>query len=111
MEKQTGFYRQMLTLALPIALQNMLASSANLVDTAMVTRLGNVAVTAVGVAGRWSLFMNIILFGFCSGSAVLISQYWGAKDENNIRRTYGLALICSMFFAAIFTVVGLLVPA
>lgn len=110
MEKRPGFYRQMLALAGPIALQNMLASSAHLVDTAMVTRLGNVAVSAVGVAGRWSLFMNIILFGFCSGSAVLISQYWGAKEEEKIRRTYGLALIFSLAVAVLYTAAGLMFP-
>lgn len=111
MQTDKGFYKQMLTLAIPIALQNMLASCAHLVDTAMVTRLGNVAVSAVGVAGRWSLFMNIVLFGFCSGSAVLISQYWGAKDRHNIRRTYGLALLCSLAVAAVYTVVAVLFPA
>ena len=110
MQKQTGFYKQMMALAIPIALQNMLASCAHLVDTAMVTRLGNVAVSAVGIAGRWGLFMNIVLFGFCSGSAVLISQYWGARDQRNIRRTYGLALFCSLIFAAVYTVVAMLFP-
>lgn len=110
MKKKPGFYGQMLSLAIPIALQNMLASSAHLVDTAMVTRLGNVAVSAVGVAGRWNLFMNVVLFGFCSGSAVLISQYWGAKEEHNIRRTYGLALFFSLIFATLYTVAGLMFP-
>lgn len=48
-----GFYERMLTLAIPIALQNMLASCAGLVDTAMVARLGNVATSAVGIGGKW----------------------------------------------------------
>ena len=55
--------------------------------------------------------MNIVLFGFCSGSAVLISQYWGAKDRHNIRRTYGLALLCSLAVAAVYTAVAVLFPA
>ena len=44
-----GFYSRMLALAVPIALQNMLASCAGLVDTAMVARLGNAATSAVGM--------------------------------------------------------------
>lgn len=95
-----GFVGQMLRLALPIALQNMLTSCAGLVDTAMVVGLGNAATAAVGVAGRWTFMLNLFLFGFCSGSSALISQYWGARDTHSIRRTFGLALSCA-FGAAI----------
>ena len=84
--QQPGFIRRMLKLALPIALQNMLTSCAALVDTAMVVGLGNAATAAVGVAGRWTFFLNIFLFGFCSGSSALISQYWGARDKKSIHQ-------------------------
>ena len=40
-ENRSGFYKKMLTLALPIALQQLLTSCAQLIDTAMVVGLGN----------------------------------------------------------------------
>ena len=52
----------MAKLALPIALQQLLVSCAQLVDTAMVTPLGNVIVSAVGVSSRWIFLMNPFLF-------------------------------------------------
>ena len=89
-----GFYRTALALALPIAMQNLLTSSATLVDTAMVTSLGNDnMLAAVGLAGRFAFLLNVICFGFSSGCASLLSQYWGAKDIRNVRRSYGFALL------------------
>lgn len=87
------FFKNMGKLALPIALQQLLVSCAQLVDTAMVTPLGNVVVSAVGVSSRWIFLMNLFYFGISSGSAALISQFWGAKDKKHILRSYGVALI------------------
>lgn len=108
--KNKAFYQSMLSLAVPIALQNMLSTCANLVDIAMVSRLGNATVAAVGIAGRWSFFISMLFFGLASGSSVLISQYWGAKDHESIRKTYGMGLICGLTLAAVYTVVSLMFP-
>ena len=68
-----AFYRGVLTLALPIAAQNLLSSSANLIDTIMVGQLGEVSLSAVGMAGQWSFLMFLFFFGFASGSSVFFS--------------------------------------
>ena len=84
MKKENNFVINMLRLALPIALQQLLVSCAQLVDTAMVTKLGNITVSAVGVSSRWIFLMNLFYFGISSGSAALISQYWGAKEKSKM---------------------------
>ena len=58
------FYRGVLTLGLPIAAQNLLSSSAGLIDTVMVGQLGEVSLSAVGMAGQWSFFMFLFYYGF-----------------------------------------------
>ena len=90
-----GFYKKMLQLAIPIALQNMLSACGVLVDTAMVSGLGNVSISAVSVSGRWNFILELFLFGFCAGAAALIAQYWGMQDKPNIRRTYLITLACA----------------
>ncbi len=110
MEKKDNFVINMLRLALPIALQQLLVSCAQLVDTAMVTRLGNITVSAVGVSSRWIFLMNLFYFGISSGSAALISQYWGAKEKSNIRKTCGAAMVFSLGVAVIFCVAMALIP-
>lgn len=97
-----GFWKNALMLALPIAFQNLLTSCATLIDTAMIIPLGNTAVAAVGVAGRFTFLLNVMAFGFTSGAATLISQYWGVNDRKGIHRTYGIALIASMTLSLLF---------
>ena len=105
-----NFFKNMLRLALPIAFQQLLVSCAQLVDTAMVTKLGNVAVSAVGVSSRWIFLMNLFYFGISSGSAALISQFWGAKEKKNIRKSYGAALVFGTGVALAFSLLMLTVP-
>lgn len=100
-----GFYRTALSLAIPIAFQNLLTSCATLIDTAMVVGLGNAATSAMGIAARFSFLLNVVCFGFASGCAALLSQYWGANDRENIRRSLGFALMVSMTFALLYTAV------
>lgn len=100
--KKSNFLLNMARLALPIAMQQLLVSCAQLVDTAMVTSLGNVTVSAVGVSSRWIFLMNLFYFGISSGSAALISQYWGAKEKSNIRKVCGAAMIMSLAVAVLF---------
>ena len=100
----------MLRLALPIAFQQLLVSCAQLVDTAMVTRLGNVVVSSIGVSSRWIFLMNLFYFGISSGSAAMIAQFWGAKEKSNIKRSYGIALIFGAAVAVVFSVSMFTVP-
>lgn len=104
------FWSTMLSLAVPIAVQNLLTSSFTLVDTLMVGQLGDVSLAAVGMAGQWSWFLNMVLFGICSGASVFFAQYFGEKNKEGIVRTYGIALVSGLAIAAVFLLVGLCVP-
>lgn len=105
-----NFFKNMFRLALPIAMQQLLVSCAQLVDTAMVTRLGNVVVSSVGVSSRWIFLMNLFYFGISSGSAAMISQFWGAKEKKNIQKSYGIALIFGAAVAILFTLAMFFFP-
>lgn len=97
------FWRAALALALPIAMQSLLTSCATLIDTAMITGLGDASVSAMGVAARYSFFLNVACYGFASGCASLLAQYWGAKETANLRRTLGFTLTLAMAFGALMT--------
>lgn len=101
------FWRTVLRLALPIALQNLLLSSFSIVDTIMISRLGDVSLAAVGMASQMSWMMNLVLFGLCSGSSVFISQYWGIRDIKGIHRIYGIFLWNAALVSAVFLSAGL----
>ncbi len=111
--KQFGdksFMRILVSLALPIAIQNLLTSSFSLVDTLMVSSLGDVSLAAVGMAGQWSWLLNMISFGICSGAAVFLAQYFGEGNRRGMVHTYGLSLSIGLAVALFFMLVGGAVP-
>lgn len=97
-----AFWRTMLPLALPIALQNLLMTSFRLVDTLMIGKLGDVSIAAVGLAGAASFLLELIMFGIASGSAVFMAQYHGAKDKDGILRAFGTMLAFALPIALVF---------
>ena len=94
----------MMHVGLPVVIQHLISIGLNLVDTLMIGALGDTPLAAVGMAGKWSWFLGIVLFGFTSGAAVFIAQYFGAGDTRGIHRTYGLMSMGTMAAALLFMV-------
>ena len=105
-----GFWRSAITLGLPVALQNLLMSSLALVDTLMISQLGDIPLSAVGMAGQLSWMMQLVMFGLISGSSIFFSQYWGVKDIKGIRRIYGILITFSLSVAVVFMLTGAFFP-
>ena len=105
-----AFWQVTTRLALPIALQNVLTSSFQLVDTMMVSNLGDLTLSATGMAGQWGWLAMLLGFGLASGMSIFVAQYWGVKDTKGIRRVLGMGLITSLLLSLVFMVVALLIP-
>ena len=101
-----SFWRVTLRLAIPIALQNLLISSFSLVDTIMVGQLGDISLSAVGMASQWTWLLNIAMFGIISGVSIFTAQYWGIQDFKGIRRVYGIGLLTLLVMSILFMAVG-----
>ncbi len=104
------FLSKLLTIALPIMIQNLVASSLNMADTVMIGKLGEVEIAAVGIANQYFFFFSMIIFGISSGCSVFISQYWGKKDLMNIKRILGLGLVSVLFVSLVFMIIGIIDP-
>ncbi len=104
------FWRKLWTLAVPIIIQNFINSSLNMVDTLMIGAVGEDAVAAVGIANQVFYLYNLLLTGVAAGSAVLIAQYWGARQSDNICRCTGFALLGAGALGLVFTLLVTLFP-
>ena len=91
------FWSNTLRIALPVIIQNLLTSSFALVDTLMVSKLGDAALSSVGMAGQWVFVMNMFIIGLAGGLSMFASQYFGIGDVKGIRRAYGIALTGGVF--------------
>ena len=104
------FFKSAITLALPIALQNFILSSLNLVDNIIIGGLGDTSIASVGLANQYFFLLNLVLFGVISGASIFTSQYWGKRDTTNIKRVLGLCIITSVIVSGIFMLGALLIP-
>lgn len=109
-EQYRSFYKDLWIIALPIALQQLVTSSLNMVDTLMVGKVGVDAVAAVGIANQYYFLLNMMMFGIYSGGMVYFAQYWGKKDTKSIHRLLGFTLILGLSLSVIFSGLGILIP-
>lgn len=104
------FFRRLLLIALPIALQTMLFSSRSLVDILMLGQLGELDVAAIGIAGRALFVATIMLFGVTTGGALLTAQYWGAGNEQGVKQSTALTVAMTTLTAFIAGGIFFFVP-
>lgn len=104
------FYREILHLGFPVALQGLLSSSLSFIDSMMVGSLGETALAAVGASGQFGSTLYGFNWGLCCGGVLFMSQYHGVKDEDGIRRAFGLTMVCMLVLALLFTVPALFFP-
>lgn len=108
--KNGELLRMMGKVALPIAIQSLIGSSLNLIDNLMVGSLGEMELNAVGVSVQIFFINWMLLFGFTSGSATFISQFYGVRDLKNIKRTTGFALTVAMCIGLVFFIASMVFP-
>ena len=104
------FIRSMLSIALPVAFQQLITASLNMIDVLMVGQLGETSVAALGLANQIFFLLILFLFGVTSGMSIFTAQYWGKGDVENIRRVLGICLAIALFVATIFTLAATLMP-
>ncbi len=104
------FIRKIAVIAVPVALQNLLSTTGSMVDTIMIAFLGETTVGAVGLCAQFTSLMFSCYWGFVGGGMLFFSQYWGAKDDDGIDRSYGITISFMMFVAVVFACLALLAP-
>ncbi len=104
------FLKKLIVLAVPVALQNLLTTTGSMVDTVMIASLGETTVGAVGLCAQFTSLMFAGYWGFVGGGMLFFAQYWGAKDDDGIDRSYGITLTCMMTVAAIFACLAIFAP-
>jgi len=103
-------YGNLFRVAIPIALQGLVASSLNLVDNLMVGALGESELAGVGVGIQIYFVAWIITFGFAGGCSTFVAQFWGVKDGKNIKKTIGFSAAFSLTVGTLFFFWGILAP-
>lgn len=104
------FYKQVLVVALPLMLQQVIMSSVNLIDNLMVGQLGDAAIGGVGVVNRYYMIANFGANGFVAAACIFIAQYFGAKDFKRLKQTFSLGIFGTYMIIIPFTLLALFAP-
>ncbi len=106
-----SFYRTVIALVVPMALQNLINVGVTAADVIMLGAVGEDALSGASLAGQVQYIMTLFLFGLTSGATVLTAQYWGKGDKDAIEKILGIAVKTAVFVTALFTAAALVVPA
>lgn len=110
------FYVRVLTLALPIALQSLISISVNMLDTIMVGRLSEEALSAASLANQFISIYHIFCMGLGMGASVLVSRYWGMRETEPgkaaeaLKKTVCIMVRLTLGLALLFAVVTAVMP-
>ena len=108
--RDPAFYKKSAAIAIPIALQSMITIGVNMMDTIMVGRLGENALSAVSLANQFIILFQICCMGMGMGAAVLTARFWGRKDLRSLKQAITIMLRFCLLFATAFALVTLTIP-
>ena len=77
--------RSLISIAFPVAMQNLIIYATNMMDTVMLGQLGEVQLSGAAMANQFGTIFMTLTFGIASGTNILLSQYWGKKDPRSMR--------------------------
>jgi len=78
--------RDLTRIILPLVIESVLAVTIGMLDTVMVSRVGEAAVSGVSLVDSINLFMVYAFSALSSGGAVIISQILGTKDKEYAKK-------------------------
>lgn len=108
--KDRSFYKDLITLAIPISLQNLITFAVNFADNVMIGTLGENAISGVYVASQVQTVIQIFIAGIEGAILILAAQYWGKRDTDSIRKVVSIGVRSAFFIGLAVTLVSVLFP-
>ncbi len=98
-----------LKFAIPMMIGNIFQQLYNVVDAAVVGKfVGKEALAATGVSFPILFLLSSITIGFAIGGTILISQFYGAKQIDKVKKATDTLQIVMFVGAALMTIIGIL---
>ncbi len=96
-----AFIRRVMTVAVPIVIQNAITSLVSLLDNIMVGQVGTLQMSGVSIVNQLLFIFYLCIFGATAGAGIFTAQFHGRGDENGVRHTFRFKImICLLLTAA-----------
>lgn len=103
-------YKKMAVIAIPVSLQQLITVGINLMDTIMLSSMGDAQLSASSLAGQFISLFQICCMGIGMGASVLTSRFWGMKDLHSLKKAVTIMLQFLLVFAGVFTIATIVAP-
>lgn len=98
-----------LKFALPMLMGNVFQQLYTIINSVIVGNyLGKTALAAVGASFPIIFMLISMLIGVATGSTIVIAQYFGAKDNEKVRRTVETMYIYLFWASIIISIIGII---
>lgn len=105
-----AFYSKLMTIFLPILVQNIISNFVNLLDNIMVGRVGTESMSGVAIVNQLLFIFNLCIFGGIAGAGIFTAQYYGKGDNEGVRSTMRMKLYIAaaslLVFEGVFIAFG-----
>ena len=97
--------KELLVLAVPLLVEQLLEVTVGMADTMMVSRCGEAAISGVSLVDMINNLIIVLFAALATGGAVVVSQYLGAKERGNADKSAGQLLLLSGLSGVVIGVV------
>lgn len=108
--RDRSFYRGLVSLAIPISLQNLITFAVNFADNLMIGSLGDNAISGVYVGNQMQTVLQMFVAGIEGAILILAAQYWGKRDAASIRKVVSIGIRIAFLVGAAVSLVSVLLP-
>ena len=108
--EKNDFYKELLSFAVPIGLQNLLVALIGASDALMLGRLTQDAVSAVSLANQIAFIMNLFSGAVVGGGGALLAQYWGKGDRIMVKNLFCMLMKWAFGISFVFSMLALFTP-
>lgn len=105
-----SFYKKVASISIPIALQGLITSGVNMMDTIMIGKVGETELSAVSLANQFISVFHIFCMGIGMGASVLVARYYGMRDQRSLKKTVSIMLRLCLAMATLFCVSTIFLP-
>lgn len=109
-ERKRSLRKEIVRLALPIALQQFMTALVGACDAIMLGKLSQDAMSAVSLATQVTFVFNLFMFAFMAGENMFVAQYYGKGDYTGISQVFSLVTKICGCIAVVFLAGTLFFP-
>lgn len=95
------FYKMLLTIAVPMMIQNGVSNFVSLLDNLMIGSCGTNAISGVAISNQLIFVFYLLIFGATAGAGIFTAQYHGKGDTEGVRYTFRFKIVANTLLSVL----------